>query len=89
MLRRYQAARTKQKVLRYVGTLEGTEAKAELQEFALDHPFASTRGSESVLVFTTRRYSKHPLVVKGLGAGAEVTAMGVFSDILKLLNSLS
>jgi aspartokinase/homoserine dehydrogenase 1 len=86
--RRFEQARTNNKVLRYVGTLHGTAASAGLKEFPSDHPFASTKESESVIVFTTKRYSTLPLVVKGHGAGAEVTAMGVFSDILKLLHSL-
>ncbi len=89
ILARFNKAKQNNKVLRYVGTLEGSVATAELKEFSPAHPFAGTQGSESVVVFTTKRYSKHPLVVKGSGAGAEVTAMGVFSDILKLLHSLS
>ncbi len=89
MLRWYEHATSSNNVLRYVGMLDGTHASAGLRIFSPDHPFATTRGSESVIVFTTKRYAQHPLVVKGLGAGAEVTAMGVFSDILKLLHSLS
>lgn len=89
MLNRYRRVKKENRVLRYVGTLDGRVATAGLREFSSNHPFASTHGSESVIVFTTKRYSRHPLVVKGLGAGAEVTAMGVFSDILKLLHSLS
>ncbi len=89
ILDRYRRAEKRNKILRYVGTLDGSVAMAGLKEFSPEHPFAGTQGSEIVIVFTTKRYSKHPLVVKGLGAGAEVTAMGVFSDILKLLHSLS
>ena len=50
-----------------------------------DHPFAQLQGSDNVVVFTTRRYSQTPLVVRGPGAGAEVTAAGVFGDILRLI----
>ena len=46
------------------------------------------KGSDNVIAFTTHRYSQTPLVVQGPGAGADVTAMGVFSDILKLLHYL-
>ena len=53
-----------------------------------DHPLAATRGADNVIAFTTARYSTTPLVIKGPGAGGEVTAMGVFSDILKLLHYL-
>ena len=49
---------------------------------------ASAKGSDNVIAFTTKRYARTPLVVQGPGAGADVTAMGVFSDILKLLHYL-
>ena len=75
-------------VLRYVGTLEKGRARAGLKEFPRNHPVASAKGSDNVIAFTTKRYSRTPLVVQGPGAGADVTAMGVFSDILKLLHYL-
>ena len=84
-LRRVQAAGA---VLRYVGTFEGGRARAEIREFPRDHRFAATKGSDNIIAFTTHRYAKTPLVVQGPGAGADVTAMGVFSDILKLLHYL-
>ncbi len=46
------------------------------------------KGTDNIIAFTTTRYSHTPLVVQGPGAGADVTAMGVFSDLLKLLNCL-
>ena len=52
------------------------------------HPFAGSRGSDNIIAFTTARYASTPLVIQGPGAGAEVTAMGVFSDIVKLLHDL-
>jgi bifunctional aspartokinase / homoserine dehydrogenase 1 len=75
-------------VLRYVGRLEGGKASAGLREYPLGHPIASAKGSDNVIAFTTKRYARTPLVVQGPGAGADVTAMGVFSDILKLLHYL-
>ena len=75
-------------VLRYVGTLDRGKASAGLKEFPRSHPIASAKGSDNVIAFTTKRYSRTPLVVQGPGAGADVTAMGVFSDILKLLHYL-
>jgi aspartokinase/homoserine dehydrogenase 1 len=75
-------------VLRYVGVLERGRAQAGLKEFPATHPVASAKGSDNVIAFTTRRYRRTPLVVQGPGAGADVTAMGVFSDILKLLHYL-
>lgn len=88
MSNRFNRAQSRGAVLRYVGTLEKNRARAGLKEFPRDHPLAGTKGSDNVIAFTTQRYSKTPLVVQGPGAGADVTAMGVFSDILKLLNYL-
>ena len=85
---RLQKAGTHGAVLRYVGTLRGREASAGLKEVPPDHPFAGTKGSDNIIAITTHRYSRTPLVVQGPGAGADVTAMGVFSDILKLLHYL-
>ncbi len=88
MQQRLQRARLRGAVLRYVGTLQGDTAFAKLKEVPLTHPFASTKGSDNMIIFTTHRYSHTPLVIQGPGAGADVTAMGVFSDILKLLHYL-
>lgn len=86
--KRYEAACKRHGVLRYVGILGKGKAFAGLRELPHDHPFAGTRGSDNILAFTTHRYSRTPLVVQGPGAGADVTATGVFSDILKLLHYL-
>lgn len=88
MLKRLENARLRGAVLRYVASLEGNRALAGLREIPQNHPFAATKGSDNIIMFTTQRYSKTPLVVQGPGAGADVTAMGVFSDILKLLHWL-
>lgn len=88
MQQRYKRAQAKGQVLRYVGTLKDKTGSARLQEFPSGHPFAGIKGSDNVIIFTTKRYSRTPLVVQGPGAGADVTAMGVFSDILKLLHYL-
>jgi homoserine dehydrogenase len=85
---RVESARKRGAVLRYVGVLERGRAQASLKEFPATHPVASAKGSDNVIAFTTKRYRKTPLVVQGPGAGADVTAMGVFSDILKLLHYL-
>ena len=76
------------KVLRYVGTLQGNKASARLEEIPLDHPLALACHSDNIISFQTHRYHEMPLVIRGPGAGVEVTAMGVFSDILKLLHHL-
>ena len=88
MAARVARAAARGAVLRYVGTLEKGRARAGLKEFPLSHPVASAKGSDNLIAFTTKRYSRTPLVVQGPGAGADVTAMGVFSDILKLLHYL-
>lgn len=57
--------------------------------FPADHPFAALRGSDNLITFTTARYAATPLVVRGPGAGAEVTAAGVFGDILSVARSVA
>src|SRR5262249_30260181 len=86
MAKRLQRAQSRGAVLRYVGTLENGRARAGIKEFPRTHPIAATKGSDNIIAFTTARYAQTPLVVQGPGAGADVTAMGVFSDILKLLH---
>jgi bifunctional aspartokinase / homoserine dehydrogenase 1 len=88
MQQKLENARSHGAVLRYVGILEGHIAVAGLRELPLSHPFAGTKGSDNIIAITSHRYSRTPLVVQGPGAGADVTAMGVFSDILKLLHYL-
>jgi aspartokinase/homoserine dehydrogenase 1 len=86
--RKYEKARSRRCVLRYVAKLANHKGNAGLMEVPRDHPFAHTKGSDNIFAFTTDRYSRTPLIVQGPGAGAEVTAAGVFSDILKLLHYL-
>lgn len=88
MHRRWSAARARGQVLRYAGSVQNGRARAGVAAFAADHPFAATKRADNVIAFTTDRYAATPLVVQGPGAGAAVTAMGVFSDMLKLLNAL-
>ncbi|MGD0337996.1 MAG: bifunctional aspartate kinase/homoserine dehydrogenase I [Bacteroidota bacterium] len=78
-------ARSHGSILRYVGWLSNGAARAEIKEYPSNHPFASTKDTDNIIAFTTQRYAKTPLVIQGPGAGADVTAMGVFSDIRKLL----
>jgi aspartokinase/homoserine dehydrogenase 1 len=88
MAGRVRRAAARGNVLRYVGTLERGRARAGLKEYPRTHPVASAKGSDNLIAFTTKRYARTPLVVQGPGAGADVTAMGVFSDVLKLLHYL-
>ncbi|NRB51187.1 MAG: bifunctional aspartate kinase/homoserine dehydrogenase I [Saprospiraceae bacterium] len=75
--------------LRMIAKLEDGKAKIGLQEVDQDHPFYSLSGSDNMIVFTTERYKERPLVVRGPGAGAEVTAAGVFAEIVTIGNYLS
>ena len=81
----YKDAAAKGEKLRYVGIVdEEGNCSASLKSYASDHPFAQASGTDNVICFTTDRYLSQPLVIKGPGAGREVTAGGVFSDILRL-----
>ncbi|HNP49662.1 MAG TPA: bifunctional aspartate kinase/homoserine dehydrogenase I [Bacteroidia bacterium] len=83
--RRDQALKNK-KVLRFIASLEKGNAKISLQEVDANHPFYNLSGSDNIISFTTERYHDRPLVVKGPGAGAEVTAAGVFAEIITVGN---
>ncbi|WP_448702056.1 bifunctional aspartate kinase/homoserine dehydrogenase I [Mucilaginibacter sp. AW1-3] len=72
------------KVLRYIGKLEDGKVSITLQAVDENHPFYTLSGSDNIISFTTERYKDRPLVVKGPGAGAEVTAAGVFADIVNV-----
>jgi aspartokinase/homoserine dehydrogenase 1 len=72
------------KVLRYIGKLENGKATITLQMVDESHPFFTLSGSDNIISFTTDRYKERPLVVKGPGAGAEVTAAGVFADLINV-----
>ena len=84
MLSLLNKAKSEGKCLRYVGKVDGGKCSVDLELCDLDHPFAQANGTDNVIAFTTKRYFKQPLVIKGPGAGPEVTAAGVFSDILRL-----
>jgi aspartokinase/homoserine dehydrogenase 1 len=72
--------------LRYIATLENGNAQVSLQAVDSNHPFYNLSGSDNIISFTTDRYQNRPLVIKGPGAGAEVTAAGMFADIIRILN---
>jgi aspartokinase/homoserine dehydrogenase 1 len=72
----------------YTGELKDGRAKVGLKRVPVESPVAGLNGTENLVVFTTDRYLKTPLVVKGPGAGGEVTAGGVFADILRIAGYL-
>jgi aspartokinase/homoserine dehydrogenase 1 len=82
--RRVDAARAQGSVLRYVATVTPSRIAVGLRPVPAGSPLASIKGSDNQLVFTTARYKANPLVIRGPGAGAEVTAAGVLNDILRL-----
>jgi aspartokinase/homoserine dehydrogenase 1 len=85
MLQRLQAVRARGQVLRYVGSVD-CEGKAQvgLVELPSSHPFANIALTDNIVRFQTARYDKNPLIVQGPGAGPEVTAAGVFADLLRV-----
>ncbi|QHB71225.1 bifunctional aspartate kinase/homoserine dehydrogenase I [Stenotrophomonas sp. 364] len=81
---RLAAAQARGAVLRYVARLSPEGAQVGLVELPAGHAFANLRLTDNVVQFTTRRYCDNPLVVQGPGAGPEVTAAGVFADVLRV-----
>ena len=71
---------------RFVASLDNGEASVGLRRVGSDHPFYTLAGSNNVILLTTERYKEYPMVIKGYGAGAEVTAAGVFADIISIAN---
>jgi len=85
MLDRFASARAAGKVLRYVGRLDAQgRATVGLVELDAQHAFAGIALTDNIVRYATRRYCDNPLIVQGPGAGPEVTAGGVFADLLRL-----
>ena len=81
-LKKYQKAKQKNQVLRYIASWNGTKAEVKLKAVDSKNQFYHQSGRENFIVFKTKRYNKIPLVIKGHGAGAEVTAAALLGDIL-------
>ena len=71
---------------RYFATLEMGKARVELLTIGSDHPSFNLEGSNNIILLTTDRYNELPMVIKGYGAGADVTAAGVFADLMRVVN---
>ena len=82
--RKRQDAARQGKVLRYIAVFEKGAASVVLQEVGVEHPFYHMSGSDNIISIFTERYRETPLVIKGQGAGAEVTAGEVFADIIRI-----
>ncbi|PID69964.1 MAG: bifunctional aspartate kinase/homoserine dehydrogenase I [Flavobacteriales bacterium] len=72
--------------LKYVASYENGEATVGLQEIPANHPFYNLEGKDNIVMFYTKRYPEQPMIIKGAGAGADVTASGLFADIIKIGN---
>jgi aspartokinase/homoserine dehydrogenase 1 len=85
---RRAAAAAEGKALRYVAVIEEGAAKLSLRAEKTGSPFRTLFDSDNMVVITTDRYSKLPMVIKGPGAGAQVTAGGIFADIVRIARTL-
>ncbi|WGE69599.1 bifunctional aspartate kinase/homoserine dehydrogenase I [Actinobacillus equuli subsp. haemolyticus] len=82
---RVQAAKAEGKVLRYVGSITGDKCRVAIEAVDENHPLYKVKDGENALAFLTRYYSPIPLLLRGYGAGTDVTAAGIFADILRTL----
>ena len=71
---------------RFVAKFEGGKGSVALQEVDKNHPFYNLEGSNNIILLTTERYNEYPMMIQGYGAGASVTAAGVFADIIGIAN---
>ncbi|MGZ3723093.1 MAG: bifunctional aspartate kinase/homoserine dehydrogenase I [Bdellovibrionales bacterium] len=85
MQKRWQEAKSRKEVLRFVASVDQKgKARVALESLPESHAFAHVSGTDNIVLFKTARYLHQPLVVQGPGAGPEVTAAGVFADLLRL-----
>ncbi|NSW94179.1 MAG: hypothetical protein HPY62_05655 [Bacteroidales bacterium] len=71
---------------RFFATMEAGNARVELLEVEMGHPAYDLEGSNNIVLITTERYRELPMIIKGYGAGADVTAAGVFADLMRVVN---
>ena len=81
---RRQNLEAQKKVWRFVAKLDNGNATVSLQDFDNNHSFYALEGSNNIVMLTTERYREYPMLIQGYGAGASVTAAGVFADIMSL-----
>ena len=82
----YKAAEASASKLKYVAQFENGKASVGLQNIPQGHDFYSLEGSDNIVLFYTERYPDQPMIIKGAGAGADVTASGIFADIIRIGN---
>ena len=83
---RRQKLEAENKHWKFVAKLEGGKGSVSLQEVSRSHPFYGLEGSNNIVLLTTERYNEYPMMIQGYGAGASVTAAGVFADIISVAN---
>jgi aspartokinase/homoserine dehydrogenase 1 len=83
----FAAAEAKGCQLKYVAEYKDGKSKVGLKEIPVGHPFHNLEGKDNIVMFYTNRYSDQPMIIKGAGAGAEVTASGLFADIIRISNT--
>ncbi|SHG14315.1 aspartate kinase [Flavobacterium segetis] len=83
----YKEALSKDSRLKYVAQFENGKANVGLQFIPKDHPFYNLEGKDNIVLFFTDRYVDQPLLIKGAGAGAAVTASGIFADVIRIGNN--
>lgn len=82
----FASAKTNDCQLKYVAEFNDGKAKVGLKEIPKDHPFYNLQGKDNIVMFYTQRYPEQPMIIKGAGAGADVTASGLFADIIRIGN---
>lgn len=82
----YNKAKKQKSQLKFVAKYNTKGASVGIEFIDATHPFYNLQGKDNIVLFYTNRYKEQPLVVKGAGAGAEVTASGIFADVIKLAN---
>jgi len=82
----YKEANDKNCRLKYVAEFANGKANVGLQHIPAEHPFYNLEGSDNIVLFFTDRYPENPLIIKGAGAGADVTASGIFADVIRIAN---
>ncbi|MEE9408457.1 MAG: bifunctional aspartate kinase/homoserine dehydrogenase I [Polaribacter sp.] len=82
----FKEANDKDCRLKYVAEFIDGKANVGLQHITSDHPFYNLEGSDNIVLFFTDRYPENPLIIKGAGAGADVTASGIFADVIRIAN---
>ena len=83
---RRQVLEAENKHWKFVAKLEDGKGSVSLQEVSRSHPFYGLEGSNNIVLLTTERYKEYPMMIQGYGAGASVTAAGVFADIISIAN---